>query len=141
MRRSDEYLSRLAAVPMFSACTKKDLALIRRLCDRCDYQAGEVLVKEGTRGHEFFVIMAGQAEVTRNGKRLATLAPGDYFGELAFLDPAPRNATVRALSPMEVLIISEREFATLLNDVPTIARKVMIGMARRLHEADTRLVR
>lgn len=126
---------------MFSACSKKDLMLLRRLGDRAHYSAGDVLVKEGSRGHELFVVLDGEAQVSRGRRKLAILGPGSYFGELAFLDPAPRNATVTALTDLDALVISERELATLLADVPAISRRIMVGMARRLQEADARPLR
>ena len=139
-RRADEYLKQLAKVPMFRALSKRDLALVKRNAEDHKIRAGESLVKEGTRGHEFFIILDGRASVRRKAKKIGALGPGDYFGELALLDPAPRNASVVADTDMEVLILNEREFSGLLAEVPTLARKVLTGMARRLHEADSKIV-
>ena len=139
-RRADEYLKQLAKVPMFRALSKRDLALVKRNAEDHKIRAGESLVKEGSRGHEFFIIIGGRASVRRKNKKIGTLGPGDYFGELALLDPAPRNASVVADDDMEVLILNEREFSGLLAEVPSLARKVLTGMARRLHEADSKIV-
>jgi CRP-like cAMP-binding protein len=140
VRRADEYLKHLSGVPMFRALSKRELALVRRLCDRLHVDKGEDLVREGARGHEVFIVVDGKATIRRRGRKIDGVGPGDYFGELAVLDPAPRNATVTADTPMEVLIISEREFSGLLAEVPSLARKVLTGMARRLHEADAKIV-
>jgi CRP-like cAMP-binding protein len=67
---------------------------------------------------------------------VGTLGAGDYFGELALLDGQKRDATIIATSPTEVLVIGVREFVTLLEDVPQLTRKLLGGMARRLHELD-----
>jgi len=136
MRRLDQYEQRLAKVPLFRACSKQDLRLIARLADSDTCRAGEVLVREGRRGNELFVIVEGEAEVSRDGDTMTTLEAGDYFGELAVLHPAPRTATVTATTDMEVLIVTSRELAILVSDVPLFARKLLTGMAGRIQEAD-----
>jgi CRP/FNR family transcriptional regulator, cyclic AMP receptor protein len=138
--RRDEHLRHLAQVPLFGACSKKDLTAVARASDEIDVPAGKVLVEEGRFGHEFFLILDGQAEVTRGGRRLATLGPGQYFGELALLDKGPRSATVRASAPSTVLVIGHQELTTLLDSVPGLARKLLVAMAGRLREADARAI-
>jgi CRP-like cAMP-binding protein len=102
--------------------------------------AGKALVSEGETGHEFFVIIDGRASVTRKGRKVATIGPGDAFGELALLDKAPRNASVVADTDMELVVLGQREFAGLIDDVPGFARKLLAGMAKRLRESDARSV-
>lgn len=138
MNKKDQHLEHLAAVPMFSACSKKDLQLVAKTADEITVEPGADLTVEGGSGREFFVIMEGKAKVTRGGKQVAVLGPGDFFGELALLDKAPRNATVTAQTPLDVLVLEQRSFTGLLAEVPTIARKLMIGMARRLNELDSK---
>ncbi len=75
-------------------------------------------MSEGSTGSEFFVIIDGDATVSRRGRKVATLGPGDAFGELALLDKAPRNATVTAQTPMEVVVLGQREFGGLIDEVP-----------------------
>jgi len=137
MKRLDHFEERLGKVTLFRACSKQDLRRIARLADPDDVKEGETLVSEGQQGKELFVIMSGRATVTRKGRKVATLGPGDYFGELAVLNPAPRTATVKANTPMEVLIVSGRELGVLLAEVPVVARKLLAGMALRLQEADS----
>ena len=138
MSKKDQYLDHLAAVPMFSACSKKDLQLVAKTADELTVNQGSDLTTEGGSGREFFVIVDGKARVTRSGKEVATLGPGDFFGELALLDKAPRNATVTAETPLDVLVLEQRSFTALIAEVPSIARKLMIGMARRLNELDSK---
>ena len=138
MRRLDHYEARLANVPLFRACSKHDLRLIARLADSSTCRAGEVLVREGRRGNDLFVIVDGQAEISRDGVSIAALGAGDYFGELAVLCPAPRTATVTATTDMEVLIVTARELAILLADVPLFARKLLAGMAGRIQQANAK---
>jgi CRP/FNR family transcriptional regulator, cyclic AMP receptor protein len=137
MRRLDQFEQRLGEVPLFRACSKQDLRRIARLADPNDVKEGETLVQEGKQGHELYVILSGEAVVIRHGRKVATLGAGEYFGELAVLHPAPRTATVKAKTAMEVLIITSRELSVLLEDVPLVTRKLLTGMAGRLQEADS----
>lgn len=139
MAKRDQYLAHLAEVPMFSACTKKELATVARNADEVAFEPGDVLVQEGEAGSEFFIVMSGKASVTRAGREVAVVGPGDWFGELALLDKAPRNATVTATSAMSVIVLSQRAFKGLLAEVPTMSNRLMTGMARRLHELDAKV--
>lgn len=125
---------------MFSACSKRELALVARRAEDVRVSAGKVLIAEGSTGHEFFVIFEGTARVTRNGRRVATLGPGQAFGELALLDKGPRNATVIAEGDMELVVLGQREFAGLIDEVPGFARRLLAGMAHRLRELDAKAV-
>ena len=140
MSRRDAFLDHLAQVPLFSALSRKELALVARRAEDVKVDPGRVLVSEGSTGSEFFVIIEGTANVTRRGRKVATLGPGDAFGELALLDKAPRNATVTALTPMEVVVLGQREFGGLIDEVPGFARKLLAGMARRLRDQDAKSV-
>jgi CRP/FNR family transcriptional regulator, cyclic AMP receptor protein len=97
-------------------------------------------VNEGEDGDEFFVILDGTARVSRQGRKIATLGPGSGFGELALFDNAPRNATVVADTDMELVVLGQREFAGLLDQVPGFARKMLAGTAHRLRQADARAI-
>lgn len=135
--KKDAKIERLGQVPMFSACSRKDLGLIARYADELSVDAGQQLIGEGETGREFYVIVEGKASVTRKGREIATLGPGSYFGELSLLDGQRRDATVKTTTPADLLVIGTREFVTLLEDIPQITRKLLAGMARRLHELDT----
>ena len=138
MRRLDQYEARLGNVPLFRSCSRQDLRRIARLADYDAAKSGEVIVREGRRGNELYVIVSGEAEVSRGDEAVATLTAGDYFGELAVLRPAPRTATVTATTDIELLIVTARELAILLNDVPLFARKLLSGMAGRIQDSDAR---
>jgi CRP/FNR family transcriptional regulator, cyclic AMP receptor protein len=136
--RGNSYLEHLAEVPLFRACSTKDLKLISRAATEVDVPAGKELVREGAPGHEFFLIVGGKANVTRGKKKVATLGPGEYFGELSLLVREPRNATVTADGPMTVLILGQREFTGVIDEVPGLARKLLTSMAARLRASDVK---
>lgn len=138
MARRDAYIDHLARVPLFSTCSKDELRKLSRRTSDIPVSEGHVLVREGERGLEFFVIVSGRAKVTRRGRKVGEVGPGDFFGELALLVDADRNATVTALTPMEAIVLSRREFEAALADAPRMTRKIMAGMAARLAEFDSR---
>jgi CRP-like cAMP-binding protein len=138
MARRDQFIDHLSQVPLFSALSRRELALVARRAEDVTVPAGKVLVSEGETGRQFFVIMSGTAKLTRRGRRIATLGPGAAFGELALLDKHPRNATAVAETPMELVVLGQREFAGLIDDVPGFARKLLGAMAHRLRIADAK---
>ena len=136
MRRRDERVENLSQVPLFSNCSRDEL---RRLANRMTpvtIKEGRVLVQEGGVARRVFVIEDGQAEVTRMGRVVAKLGPGDYVGELALLNPAPRNATVTAVTPIAAYALTPTEFETALREAPRMTRKLLTGLARRVQELD-----
>jgi len=138
--RRDAFIDHLQQVPLFAACSRKDLQLVARRAEDVKVPAGKALVSEGETGQEFFVIIEGTARVTRQGRKIATIGPGQAFGELALLDKAPRNASVVADTDMELVVLGQREFAGIIDDVPGFAGKLLAGMAHRLRESDARSV-
>jgi CRP-like cAMP-binding protein len=123
---------------MFRACSKRELMAIGRRAEDLTYHPGDAVVSEGTPANEFYVIAAGQARVSRKGRKLAELGPGAFFGELGLLARLPRDATVTAVTELEVLSVARRQFAAVLEEVPSVRDKLLTGMAQRLHELDSR---
>ena len=140
MARHDAFLDHLQQVPLFAACSRKDLQLVAKRAEDVRVPAGKALISEGETGHEFFVILSGEARVSRRDRKVASLSSGDAFGELALLEKAPRNSTIVAETDMELVVLGQREFAGLIDEVPGFARKLLAGMAKRLREADARSV-
>jgi CRP-like cAMP-binding protein len=126
----------LSKIWLFAPCSTRDLRKVRQSLDEITAEAGEVLCEEGTTGHEFFLIVSGTAAVRRKGRKIATLGPGQYFGELALLDRQPRSATVVAETDMALLVLEQRHFLGLLDTLPSLSRKLLGAMAARLREAD-----
>lgn len=137
MARKEDYLGHLAKVPLFSMCGKGELRQVARRSTKVNLDEGKVFVEEGSAGREFFVILEGRAEVSREGKPVAELGPGDFVGELSLLDPGPRDATVTALTPVTVMVLTPAEFEAVLKDAPGMTRKLLAGMAYRLRDLDT----
>jgi CRP-like cAMP-binding protein len=136
MTRQSEYLDHLARVPLFSACNKAELKSLARRTSDIKVDAGQVIIREHQGAYDFFVVFEGQAEVTRMGKPVAVIGPGDFFGELALLDRGLRDATVTALTPMEIIVLSQWDFEQALDEAPRMTRKLLTGMARRLRALD-----
>jgi CRP-like cAMP-binding protein len=132
----DKHLERLSEVSVFRALSRKELETLGRSADAIEVPAGKTLVREGETGREFFVVLSGEVSVATGGSEVAVLKEGEWFGELAIIDPAPRDATVTTISPCELLVIDARSFGPLLEEVPTLGHKIMVGLARRLREAD-----
>ena len=136
MTRRNEYLDHLARVPLFSACSKAELKNLAKRTTDIKVDAGQVIIREHQGAYDFFVVFEGQAEVTRNGKPVAVIGPGAFFGELALLDRGLRDATVTALTPMEIIVLSQWDFEQALDEAPRMTRKLLTGMARRLRSLD-----
>src|SRR3989442_1366771 len=126
----------LAEIPAFMPVHEFTLRRVERLFERRSFDAGGVVITEGDQGDDVFVIVSGHAVVARCGGTIATLGPGDWFGELAVLLDLPRNATVRALTSLQVLTVSRNDFFDLLVDVPDLWRRIAAMLAHRLREAD-----
>jgi CRP/FNR family transcriptional regulator, cyclic AMP receptor protein len=136
--RANAKVELIRHTPLFEHCSKKDLAQIAQIADELDLRAGKVLIREGDRGREFFVVVSGEVEVRRKGRKVATLGPGSFFGEMALLAQAPRSATVTALTPLDVLVITDRAFVALLDRMPEIWLKVARALAERVHADESR---
>ena len=135
MARDTDAIERLRQVPLFSACSARELRAIAMVVKEVRHREGTVIAREGDPGVGLFVIVDGVAEVTIGGKRMAKLSKGDFFGEIALLDGGPRSATVTALSDLRLLGLTEWVFRGLLQEHPTIAIKTLESMAGRLRHA------
>jgi CRP/FNR family cyclic AMP-dependent transcriptional regulator len=126
----------LHGVSLFSNCSKEELRRIATMVTLHEAPQGSVLSEQGKAGLEFFVVVEGSANATRNGIQLAHLGPGSFFGELALLDGGPRTATVVAQTDMRLLVFSRREFSQLHGSSPGVAFKMLAELGARLRKAD-----
>jgi CRP-like cAMP-binding protein len=134
--RKDHKIELLKGVPLFAGCSKKELQLIAAVADELDFKQGRTLIREGASGREFFVLVDGTAEITRDGKRIDVAGAGDFFGEMALLSDQPRNATVTTTSQVDLLVITAQSFRRLVESNPLIALKVMRAVAERVPAAE-----
>lgn len=126
----------LSKIPLFSACTQRELGQVAALTVPAEVGAGTVLTRQGQAGGLAYVIADGRAEVVRGNRRLAVLGPGDVVGELSLIDGEPRSATVRALTDLDVLEISAQDLNRLLKRAPSVRRKLLEALSERLRAAD-----
>jgi CRP/FNR family cyclic AMP-dependent transcriptional regulator len=127
------------AIPLFSALPRKSIRSVVQAAAEADVRAGKVLVREGDHGREMYVVISGTALVTQRGRKLSELVPGDFFGEMAFLSPAPRSATVTAYSDMRVMVLGPREMDVIVEREPAIARRLLEAMAKRVQRSEKSL--
>lgn len=124
----------LRQVPLFSNLSAKELDAVGQTATELDYEPGRVLMREGERAHEMFVLVDGTVEVTKNGDHIADVGAGGFVGEMALLAHSARNSTVTTTSDAVVLHIDGRAFGSLLERVPTIALKMLPVVAGRVVE-------
>lgn len=137
MASKKEIVSRLEGIQLFSRCSKSDLKIVARHAETMTADAGRDVVRQGDQGDALFVLLSGTATVVRDGETVAELTPGDYFGELALLDPAPRAATVTATSDVELAVLGVRMFNVLLRELPPLGARLLGDLAARVREAGT----
>jgi CRP/FNR family transcriptional regulator, cyclic AMP receptor protein len=136
MLRRDHKVELIAGVPLFGGCSKKHLQRLAGIADEIDLRQGKVLTRQGGTGREFFILLEGEVDVTRDGKTVNTLGPGEFFGEMALIGHQPRSATVTATTPIRALVMTEMNFKRLLRDHPDISIKVLETMASRVEPGD-----
>jgi CRP-like cAMP-binding protein len=132
MLRKNQKLELLAGVPLFAGCSKRELGEIALVVDELDVAADVTLIREGERGREFIVIESGRVSVERSARHVGELGPGEWVGEIALVTDGPRTATVRTLTRVRLLVLTDRAFKKLIRDVPSIAEKVMRSLGERM---------
>lgn len=134
------YVEHLRRVGLFAGLTKKELERVASAGAQVDVAAGTILMQQGHSGTDAFVVLDGRFQVRRNGRKVAVLATGDVAGELALLDDKPRSATVVCIEDGSVLVFSHGDFRAVLDDIPTLAHKLLASMAGRIRNLDTGLL-
>jgi CRP-like cAMP-binding protein len=122
----------LRDVPLLADRPRRELDLISSLTDIVDVPAGKALIREGARGREFFIVLSGAADVSRDGLPVATLGAGEFFGEIAIVTKLPRTATVTAPVDSRVLVMTDRDLRRLVEVDAKIRLRVLSSMALRL---------
>ncbi len=128
----DEKIAHLEEVPLFADCSQKQLRSVSDISRVVEVPAGTSLTRAGQPGDEFFVLVDGTAAVEKPGKKKHFLKPGDFFGEMSLLDGGPRSVTVRAATPLRVLVIDRKNFQLLLREVPDLTHKLLVTLSKRV---------
>jgi CRP/FNR family transcriptional regulator, cyclic AMP receptor protein len=128
----------LSGVPLFADLPKRHLQRLAREADELAFSPGEQIVREGSLGETVFVVMEGRAKVTRNGRRVGEVLPGDFFGELSAIDGGPRTASITAVTPVRVVRLFRRTLRKLLQDEPQLTVKILDGIVRRIRQVERR---
>lgn len=130
------YRERIATVPLFSGLSDREVRSLAQRAEQVSLPEGMTVVQEGTSGNEFFVLLKGGAKVTKRGRSVGKLGPGDSFGELALIAGTPRAATITITEPSELMVLARRDFIALLDDFPQMTRKLLTGLAAWIAERE-----
>jgi CRP/FNR family cyclic AMP-dependent transcriptional regulator len=128
----DTKVEALSQAPLFADLSKQELKQLAKASEDLEMPPGTTLCREGDIGSEFFVIVEGEVEVTRNGEQLATRGSGDFVGEIALVEDMRRTATVTAKTPVRFFVLTRRSFHALIDQNPGVERKVLRALAKRV---------
>ena len=132
----DEKLELLKRTPLLSGLGRKEIEAVGRLVDEIDVPGGQVLMRQGETGREFFVLVDGAVGIDRGGTRIRTIEPGDFFGEIALLAEGPRTATATTEGASKLLVLGHREFHSLMDQFPAIRTCVLEALAKRIRNLE-----
>lgn len=131
-RRSDPKLEALSRVPLFSGLGKRALSEVGAIADEVPVAKGRALIREGQPGRQFFVLLDGEVDVRRGGRKVNTLGSGDFFGEMALISNRSTNATVTTTVDSRVVVITRPSFRRLLRDNPTVQMNIIDALVARI---------
>jgi len=126
----------LSCVPIFEGLSRKELRHVINASKEVEFPAGRTIVVEGDTGTAFHMILKGKARVTVHGRTKARLGAGDYFGEMSLIDRGMRSATVIAETPVRTLSLVSWSFLPLLDEMPSVAKKMLVVMSQRLRASE-----
>ena len=128
----DPKVDRLGRVPLFAGVSRRELEFVASRVDEVSLKAGQTLITEGQPTEAFFILESGHVQVTRGGKPVNRLGPGDFFGEIGMLDRGPATATVVTDGPVEAMVLSHTQFRDAIKANDNLALQVIAAMAKRL---------
>ena len=126
----------LGVVPLFSGLSRRHLNQLADVAQDIQFHQGATVIREGDGGETMFCIVEGEATVSRGGKRLAALRPGDFFGEISLLDRGPRTATVTASTPLSTIMLARKPFLGVVESEPALANRILVEVAKRLRRTE-----
>jgi CRP-like cAMP-binding protein len=124
--------ARLEAIPLFADLSRKEIETVARWADEVDVPAGYHLLDQGRFPHEFFVIEKGTVAITKDGKHITDLGPGDFCGEIAILEHERRSATVVATTPVTAIVMLARDFEAMDAAMPEVAARIRDEIRERM---------
>ena len=133
---SDPKLDLLRSIPLFSGLGKKEVERLGQLADEVDLPAGHVLMRQGDRGAEMFVLVKGTVKVERDGRLLADRGSRAVLGEIALISQMPRTATVTTLEPSRFFVLGNRDFHSLMDEMPSVRTAILEVLASRISVLD-----
>jgi CRP/FNR family transcriptional regulator, cyclic AMP receptor protein len=128
----DKKADALGRCPFFEGLSRGELLELAKVSEDMEVEEGKVLTREGQSGSEFFVIVDGEVSVTKDGREIRTLGPGDFFGEIALLEDTPRTATVVAKTPLRFFVLTRQSFRSMLAHQPELEQKVLAALEERV---------
>jgi CRP-like cAMP-binding protein len=138
MARDRAHEAVIASVDLFRDLSKSQLKRLAEASIEVSHPPGKAVATEGRGGLAFHLILEGSATVSKDGRVLRTLGPGDYFGEISMIDGLPRSATVTAIEPLKAVAIPHVDFEGVIDDDPEFARHLLKTLCARLREAEAR---
>jgi CRP-like cAMP-binding protein len=133
----DDKADALRRAPLFQNLSRGDLVELAKRTEDLEVEEGKVLAREGDLGSEFFVVVEGEVSVTKDGRELRRLGPGDFFGEIALIWESPRRtATVTAATPLRFFVLTRQAFRSLIDHHPDIERNVLEALEERVQSSE-----
>jgi CRP/FNR family cyclic AMP-dependent transcriptional regulator len=126
----------LGRCPFFAGLSRGELSELAKRTEDLEVEAGRVLAREGATGSEFFVIIEGDVSVTKDGREIRSLGPGEFFGEIALIEDRPRTATVTAKTPLRFFVLTRQNFRSLLQQQPELEEKVTRALEERVRATE-----
>lgn len=137
MAGATDVASMIGSVPFFAGLDAKRRKSVASQGKEMSYKASDNIVTEGTMGVGFYLILEGKAEVRKGSKVLATLGPGQFFGEMSLIDEMPRSADVVAVSPAKCWALSSWAFNSIIKANPDVALMMLKEVVKRLRAAQS----
>ncbi len=135
-KRKSDKIAHIKSIPLFAKLSQKELAEVSRHCDEITVASNQVLANEESPGEECFIIVSGEITIRRNRRKLAVKGAGEIVGEMALLDELPRSATLVTSQDSNLLVFSRRDFRLIMNELPSVSRKLLETLSERLRETD-----
>lgn len=135
MPEEESTLKMLATVPLFSNVARGHLKGLAKSGTQLSYETGRAVVRQGEKGVGFYLVLDGELEVRKDGKRVASLQPGNFFGEMALFDDQPRTADVVASKPSRCLVFNRWEFWGTIAKEPEVLEALLRETVRRLRSS------